>query len=165
MLTPAARQKAVECNRYPTNSVTFDCQILSGIDKRHPLFMKFNFFKKRQRSTPAFEALKNSPLKDLYFYRAAPWYWLTENMITINDNYAPRVITLDPWPQMIFLDATGKLTISEYVDFVGSKYKNEIPTDLDTIILSMIELLLKDKVIRLSDVLKEPAPAHNRPFK
>lgn len=93
----------------------------------------------------------------------APWYWISNDMITIVDNHAPRMITLDPWPQMIFLDATGKLTISEYVDFVAYKYKKNIPIDLDTIILSMINLLLEDKVICLSEVLREPDPYHRLP--
>jgi len=127
--------------------------------------MKLNFFKTSRPVVPVFEDLKMSPVKDAYFYRAAPWCWLSRETITINDNHAPRVITLDPWPQMIFLDANGKQTISEYVDYVASKYKKEIPTDLDTIILSMIELLLKERVICLSEVLREPDPEHNRPFK
>jgi hypothetical protein len=127
--------------------------------------MKFNFFQTSRPVVPAFEDLKKSPVKDSYFYRAAPWYWLSNDMITINDNHAPRVITLDPWPQMIFLHATGKLTISEYVDYVASKYKKAIPADLDSTILSMIDLLLKERVICLSEVLREPDSANNRPFK
>jgi hypothetical protein len=127
--------------------------------------MKFNFFKTSKPVVPSFEDLKKSPIAGHYFYRAAQWYWLSKEMITINDNHAPRVITLDPWPQMIFLHATGKLTISEYVDYVASKYKKEIPADLDSTILSMIDLLLKERVICLSEVLREPDPQHNRPFK
>lgn len=127
--------------------------------------MKFNFFKTSRPVAPVFEDLKKSPIAGHYFYRAAQWYWLTDDRITINDNHAPRVITLDPWPQMIFLDATDKLTISEYTDYVASKYKKQIPADLDTVILSTIERLLKERVICLSLVLREPDPEHNRPFK
>lgn len=75
------------------------------------------------------------------------------------------MITLDPWPQMVFLDATGKMTISEYVDFIACKYKKEVPADLNTIILSMIDLLLKDDVVSLSETPREPDSKHNLPFK
>ncbi|MFX1705651.1 hypothetical protein PV783_16915 [Chitinophaga sp. CC14] len=127
--------------------------------------MILNFFKPSRPIIPDFEALKKSPLKDLYFYRTAKWHWINNDMITIIDSHSPRMITLDPWPQMVLLGASGKLTISEYVDYVASKYKKEIPADLDTTILSMIDLLLKDKVISLSEVIREPDPENNRPFK
>ncbi|WP_147323396.1 hypothetical protein [Chitinophaga silvatica] len=86
-------------------------------------------------------------------------------MITVYDNQGARVFTLDPWPQMVFLDANGRLTISAYVDYVASKYKKEIPIDLDKTILSMIDLLLKDKLISLSEVLREPDPENHEPIK
>ncbi|MEZ2442824.1 hypothetical protein AB6805_13965 [Chitinophaga sp. RCC_12] len=127
--------------------------------------MKFNFFNPSKPVVPDFEALKKSPLKDLYFYRTAKWHWINNDIITIIDSHAPRMITLDPWPQMVFLGASGKLTIGEYAYYVVSKYKKEIPADLDITILSMIDLLLKDKVICLSEVIREPDPENNRPFK
>lgn len=69
--------------------------------------MKFNFFKKSGPVIPDFENLKKSPIKDAYFYRARQWFWHTKDMITIKDYQAARMVTLDPWPQMIFLDATS----------------------------------------------------------
>ncbi|MGO4289856.1 hypothetical protein [Chitinophaga sp. RAB17] len=126
--------------------------------------MKLNFFKRSSPVAPDFAALKKSPIKDHYFYRAPQWYWLNSDLITVIDSHGPRMITMDPWLQMIFLDATGKLTITEYVDFIADKYKKEIPADLNTIILSMTDLLLKDKVICLSLVPREPDLEHNRPL-
>ncbi|MBC9929387.1 hypothetical protein [Chitinophaga qingshengii] len=125
--------------------------------------MKLNFFKKAKPVVPNFEALYHSPLKDQYFYRTRQWLRGNNDNITIIDNTAPRVITMDPWPQMIFLDATGKQTINEYVNFIAGKYKNNVPADLDTTILSMIDLLLKENVICLSTVPREPDPQHQVP--
>lgn len=127
--------------------------------------MKFNFFKSSRPVIPDFGTLKKSPLKDLYFYRTAKWHWINKDMITIIDSHAPRMITLDPWPQLVFLGASGKLTISEYVHLMARKYDKLIPPNLDTTVLSMIDLLLKDQVICLSGAQREPDPEHNRPFK
>ncbi|RBL90076.1 hypothetical protein DF182_26760 [Chitinophaga flava] len=127
--------------------------------------MKFNFFKSSKPVIPVFEALQTSPHKDFYFYRKARWYWLNNDMITIIDSHSPRMITLDPWPQMVFLGATGRLMVSEYINFVASKYKQKIPADLDVTILLMIDKLVAEKLISLSAVQTEPDPQHNLPLK
>lgn len=127
--------------------------------------MKLNFFKKNKPVVPDFEAIHHSPLKDQYFYRTRQWFYMSNGMITVIDSAAPRMITMDPWPQMIFLDATGKQTIGEYVNFIAGKYQKNIPADLDITILSMIELLLKDDVISLSMVPREPDKEHQAPVR
>jgi hypothetical protein len=127
--------------------------------------MKFKLFRTSRPVIPCFEVLKKSPIRDHYFCRAAQWRWLNRDMITVIDSHASRVFTMDPWPQLIFLAANGKLTITEYVSHLAGKYKKEIPSDLDNTVLSMIELLLKDKIIGLSTVPREPDPANNLPIK
>jgi hypothetical protein len=117
----------------------------------------FNLFKNKKREIPPFNDLKNSLIKDKYFYRLAIWDWLNNDMIHVIDPNAPRMITMDPWPQIIYLSADGKMTIYEFVYFMASQYSSRqpIPEELDKTILEMIDSLLSEKLIELSDLKKE----------
>lgn len=112
----------------------------------------FGLFKKKERELPPFNELKNSEIKGLYFVRLARWDWLNQDMIHVVDNNAPRMITMDPWPQLIYLEADGQKTVSEFVYDMASKYgkKQPIPEQLDSTIIQMINSLLDDKLIELS---------------
>jgi len=72
----------------------------------------FNLFKRSSRYPP-FAALRSFPGKDAYFIRVAQWHWLNDEMITVNDPNGPRVLTMDPWPQLVFLAANGQMTVQE----------------------------------------------------
>lgn len=116
----------------------------------------FNIFKKKKRELPPFNEIKNSELKDKYFFRTAQWDWLDEEMIHVIDNHAPRMITMDPWPQVIFLEANGQKTIHDFVYEMASKYgrKETVPEELDATIIELINSLLDDKLIEISDESK-----------
>ncbi len=77
----------------------------------------FAFFKSRKKNFPPFETLAKSQIKEKYFVRTMQWGWLNETMIHVLDhkNQSPRMITMDPWPQQVYLDADGSKTIEEYV--------------------------------------------------
>ncbi|MBB6464136.1 hypothetical protein [Flammeovirga kamogawensis] len=111
----------------------------------------FGLFKKKERTFPPFEDLKNSSIKNKFFTRVARWDWLDESKIHVIDNNAPRMITMDPWPQHIFLEAKGQITIHEFVYEMASQYgrKETIPNELDKTVLEIIDSLLKDKLITL----------------
>jgi hypothetical protein len=65
---------------------------------------------------------------------------------------------MDPWPQIVYLAADGRKTISEFVYYMASQYDDEkIPTELDKTILEMIDSLLSQKLIELSDIKKDLA--------
>ncbi|TPE44096.1 hypothetical protein [Pontibacter mangrovi] len=117
----------------------------------------FDFFKKKERELPPFNELKNSEIKDMYFVRLARWDWLNQDMIHVVDNNAPRMITMDPWPQLIYLEADGQKTVSEFVYDMASKYGKEqpIPDELDSTIIQMIKSLLDDKLIELSTKIRK----------
>jgi hypothetical protein len=102
-------------------------------------------------SASKFSTLKDYSHKDKYFYRIAPWDWLTESEITIIDPNRPRVWTLDEWPQMVFLDANGKLSVSQYIDHIANQYNGKVPKGLDDTIIYQIDQLVEDKLIALSD--------------
>ena len=113
----------------------------------------FSFFK-RKRELPSFEFLENSKLKNQYFVRLCPWDWLTDDMIHVFDINSPRVITMDPWPQLVYLHAKGDKPITEFVFEMASQYgKGEpIPNELDKMILDVIESLKEDRLIEISEL-------------
>ncbi len=113
----------------------------------------FNIFKKKPRVIPPFMDLTYSEIKDKYFVRLAQWDWLDSQMIHVFDNNQPRMITMDPWPQLIYLAADGQMTVSEYVYHMAGNYskRQSIPEELDSTILEMIDSLLNDNLISLKD--------------
>jgi hypothetical protein len=100
-----------------------------------------------------FSKLESSEYKDKYFYRTEKWDWLDREMIFVVDSKSPRMITMDYWPQRIFLEAEGKLTVSEFIYFIASKYpKTQIPKNLDSeLIEELINLVKEEKIIAFSD--------------
>jgi hypothetical protein len=105
----------------------------------------FEFFKKKPVVHPSFNYIKNHPLRDKYFVRLLCWDWLDDKMIHLFDNKAPRFITMDEWPQEIFLAADGQKTIEEYIYWMANLYlPNPIPSSLDKDIISVIEGMIKD---------------------
>lgn len=113
---------------------------------------------------PSFDKLKVSPIKDCHFYRVAQWYKIANGDIMVVDPNTPRVVTFDPWPRIIFLEAQGKQTVTEFVFYMASQYEKKIPIELDETILSMIDNVLKTGLIRLSNVPVELDPKHAKPY-
>ncbi|UPK68495.1 hypothetical protein [Chitinophaga filiformis] len=112
----------------------------------------FNFFKKRKPVIPPFDKLQASPIKDCYFYRVAQWHRLSDGNILAIDPNAPRIVTFDPWPQLIFLEADGKRTVTEFVAYLASSYEKEVPLELDDTVLTTIDNVLKTGLIQLSTI-------------
>ena len=100
-----------------------------------------------------FKTLESSEYKNLYFHRTEEWDWHTSEMIRVIDSKNPRIITMDPWPQKIYLEALGQLTVEDYVYTVAKEYpKGNVPADLDVIILDMLEdLVYGEKVAAFSN--------------
>lgn len=121
----------------------------------------FGLFKKKPKVYPPFETLQRVTIKDKYFVRLAQWDWLNDEMIHVFDNHVPRIITMDPWPQIIYLEADGKKTISEFVYQMADQYgKNEIiPAELDVMILDLIQDHINENLVDLVDVPRE-LPKH-----
>lgn len=122
----------------------------------------FNFFIKK-KPVPRFELLELSAIRDRYFVRTAPWRKLDKQHIVVTDPYAPRLITLDPWPQIVFLAADGQLTVTEYIYQLATQYSGEIPLLLDKTVLDEIDTLLHYKIIALADSKKRPLPEFDGP--
>lgn len=117
----------------------------------------FGLFKSKSREMPPFNDLANSPLKEKYFIRLAPWDWLNQELIHVFDLNSLRIITMDPWVQVVYLEADGQKTIREFVYQIASKYslKESIPDELDKAIIEVADNLLNDKLIELLDTKKD----------
>ncbi|MRG49077.1 hypothetical protein GFS24_28465 [Chitinophaga sp. SYP-B3965] len=72
------------------------------------------------------------------------------------------MFNLDPWPQIVFIAAKGKMTVVQYVADCASKYTSAIPTALDETIIYELDQLLHEKLIAFSDTV-DLDPLHDRP--
>lgn len=68
---------------------------------------------------------------------------------------------MDPWPQLVYLEADGQKAIHEFVYQLAAKYgRNEsIPHELDKTIINVMDILLNDKLVELLDSKKD-LPEH-----
>lgn len=125
----------------------------------------FDFFRKHQKDeTPEFNSLKSFPYKDKYFYRVAQWDWPTQTEIHIWDPHGPRMITLDDWPQIVFLESDGQRTVAEYVNYMASLYKSKIPPGLDETIIYQLNSLTELRLIEYSDIKKKVDINFDKPY-
>ena len=122
----------------------------------------FSIFSKKGRY-PDFPDLTKSEIKDKYFLRDAEWDLLNNDHIYVVDPFASSILTLDPWPEIIFLAAKGQMTIQEYIFYVANQYSGEIPENLDKTILDQIQTLLSYRVVRLSDMQEKLEPKFEHP--
>ena len=75
----------------------------------------FNFLKKK-KDLPEFDFIKSYSEKGKYFARVKNWNWLNSEQISLMEKDSDgkiKMITMDYWPQEMFLDADGQKTISE----------------------------------------------------
>ena len=119
--------------------------------------MFFKFLKK-EKPVPRFELLESSGIRNRYFIRTASWRKLDKQHVVVTDPHGPRLITLDPWPQIVFLAADGQLTVTEYIHQLATQYSGEIPLLLDKTVLDEIDTLLNYKIIALADSKMRPLP-------
>lgn len=121
----------------------------------------FKLFR-RGKKYPPFTALNSYVYKDSYFVRCAPWLWVGEYAaaFAIKDD-KPTMITMDPWPQIIFLAANGQISVSEYIYYTASKYTSEIPELLDAMIIEELDKLIGLKIVERSLSQTNPKPEHD----
>ena len=111
----------------------------------------FGLFNKKEK-LQSFASLRTSKVKDKYFYRVTQWDWLNEQSIKVMDNHSPRIIKMDGWLQLVYLEANGKQTVTEFVLKMASMYneKEKMPENLDAMILEHLQSLQSDKLIDFS---------------
>ncbi|WP_336515564.1 hypothetical protein [Pollutibacter soli] len=123
------------------------------------LFSLFRPLKK----IPPFLYLQQYSARDFYFRRIAVWDIATDNEVVVIDPKQPRLLTLDPWPEMIFLSADGQKTVAEYIHYAAEKYEGTVPDLLDKTIINEIESLLHYGILELTPIRSRPDIANDKP--
>src|SRR6478735_184689 len=57
----------------------------------------------------------------MYFSRVARFDRIGEKIVAVDPN-APRIITMDPWPQLVFQMADGQHTVDQLRAHLASQY-------------------------------------------
>jgi hypothetical protein len=88
-----------------------------------------------------------------YFSRSATWYQLKERLV-VNDSRsakAPRVITMEPWHEIVFSAADGEHTVAELVATLRREYQGGPPAGLREQVCALIADLTGEGIVRLHD--------------
>lgn len=124
------------------------------------LVKRINMFKKlfgKKVISPQLDYLSTYVNKDKFFVRIAPWDWLNKKEIyvafKIDDK--PAMITMDFWPQEIFLDANGQITVAELISIACEQFIKsniEIPKNVDEYLINELEKLVnKLQIVEFRD--------------
>lgn len=95
-----------------------------------------------------------------YFSRSATWIQAGDHVM-VHDSFspkAPRMITMEPWHQTVFMAADGEHTIGQFVDHMGAQYEGGTPAGLREQIHGLIAVLLDEGIIRLHSEAKPLPP-------
>ena len=84
-------------------------------------------------------------------------------MITVTDPRGPRMLTMDPWPQIVFLESDGQRTVSEFVFCMADAYSGAIPANLDQTIVDELEKLVGYGIIAYTCEKGRPAAEFDQP--
>jgi hypothetical protein len=125
----------------------------------------FSIFNKKSKFIlPPFEELSTYPDKDKYFYRNVAWYWMDDYQIAVIDPGKPDPVPLELLNQIVFLDSKGNMTVKQYVEYAAIKDKFGLHEELDVAILCLIDMLLMDNLIALSDTPKTVDTRYKKPI-
>ncbi len=61
------------------------------------------------------------------------------------------MITMDPWPQLVFAAADGQHTVAQLITHLGTQYEGGAPSGLAEQVEKMVETLVQEGIVRLSD--------------
>lgn len=126
--------------------------------------MRINMLKKlfgKKVILPQLHYLSNYVNKDKFFVRTAPWDWLNKKEIYIASKIddKPAMITMDFWPQEIFLDANGQITVAELINIACEQFIKssiEIPQNVDEYLINELEKLVsKLQIVEFRDNKEE----------
>lgn len=90
----------------------------------------------------------------LYFSRNATHDMMDDQIVAFDRN-SPRVITMDPWPQTVFLAADGQHTIREFVQDLAKQYDDGPPRGLERQVRDAVARLAQEGLIILHENQRE----------
>jgi hypothetical protein len=89
-------------------------------------------------------------ISGMYFSRAMCFDHLGDGIVVVDKN-APRMITMDPWPQLVFRMADGQHTVDELRAHLAGQYEEGVPPGLFDQIISVVQNLEREGLIQLND--------------
>jgi hypothetical protein len=78
----------------------------------------------------------------------------SENRLFVVDRYSPRLITLDPWLELLFGMADGKHSVSEMIEALKKGYESA-PDGLADLVFDVLSRLVNEKMVELRDSASE----------
>lgn len=99
-------------------------------------------------------------MDDQYFSRAATWSRVKDRLL-VHDSFspkAPRMVTMEPWHEVVFMAADGQHTVDEFVRHMGSEYEGGMPPGLREQIHGIINELAGEGIVRIHDQPKPLPP-------
>lgn len=75
----------------------------------------------------------------------------TDGHIVVIDPQSPRVVTLDPWLEVIFAAADGQHTTHEFIEKIKTQYSDGPPAKLEEQTVQLIDKLQAEGLIRFTD--------------
>lgn len=100
-------------------------------------------------------------IEEMYFSRAACWSRLDDHLV-VHDSAspcAPRMITMEPWHEAVFMAADGQNTVAQFVINMASQYEDGQPANLREQVHEILSTLLDERILRLHDH-PEPLPPY-----
>lgn len=93
-------------------------------------------------------ATNMSDIGTKYFSRTARFDRMGGKIVAVDPN-APRMITMDPWPELVFTMADGQHTVAQLRMQLAAQYEKGAPSGLDGQIDSIVRDLDRERLIRL----------------
>lgn len=95
-------------------------------------------------------ACASNQIDTKYFSRNVT-YTMVQDKVVLIERSRPRTVTMDEWPQLIFLSADGKRKVSELTSELGRHYKDGVPPGLSDQTRSLVMALADRGFIVLHD--------------
>ena len=89
-----------------------------------------------------------SDIGPMYLSRATRFDRMGDKIVAVDPN-APRMITMDPWPELVFQMADGQHTVAQLRAHLASQYEKGAPVGLDEQVASIVHDLERERLIRL----------------
>ena len=89
-----------------------------------------------------------SDIGPMYFSRTARFDRMGDKIVAVDPN-APRMITMDPWPELVFQMADGQHTVAQLRAYLASQYEKGAPPGLDEQVSTIVRDLERERLIRL----------------
>lgn len=87
--------------------------------------------------------------KDQYFARCLT-YDMVGDRLLVTDNKSPRIITLDPWLEVVYAAADGQRTSSEFITKLKQQYPGGAPAGLEEQTWQFLAKMEAEGLIRFS---------------